>query len=220
MQQKSDSQRFENFYFQWHITDKCNFRCSHCYQTTYADSSEMSLTELIEIANRLFFTLSKWKKKGDISVTGGEPFLRKDLFAFLEYLDSSDGVSNLDILCNGTLITNQSAQRLKEITKLKRIQISLDGASPITHNKIRGHYAFEKAIRGIRILADYDFDVKVMFTLQRDNMSDISSLIDLAINENISGLTIERMVPMGSARNISESLLSTEELRDSFQVHF
>jgi MoaA/NifB/PqqE/SkfB family radical SAM enzyme len=32
------------------------------------------------------------EEKGDISVTGGEPFVRKDLFAFLEYLDSSDGV--------------------------------------------------------------------------------------------------------------------------------
>jgi len=64
MQQESHSQRSEDFYFQWRVTDKCNLRCSHCYQTTYSDSSDMSLTDLIEIANKLFLTLSKWKKKG------------------------------------------------------------------------------------------------------------------------------------------------------------
>ena len=77
------------FYFQWHITDKCNFRCSHCYQENYTDASDMPLEELKIITNKLFQTLSKWKKKGDVSITGGEPLVRKDLFPFLEYLDSN-----------------------------------------------------------------------------------------------------------------------------------
>ena len=211
------SQEVEKFYFQWHITEKCNLRCSHCYQDNYRNSSDMSIQELKDIANKLFPTLSKWKKKGDISITGGEPFVRKDLFSFLEYLDSSEEISNLDILSNGTMITDEIGEKLKKITKLNSIQISLDGASPETHDGIRGHGAFEKVINGIKILNCHGIDVNIMFTLQRCNMKDVTSLIDLAIKEGARGLTVERLVPTGSADGAKDSLLSPGEIRDTFQ---
>ncbi len=217
MDQISFSQNNREFYFQWHITDNCNLRCAHCYQEDYTDKSDMSLEELIIIADKLFRTLSQWKKKGDISVTGGEPFIRKDLFFFLEYLDTSRHVSNLDILSNGTMLTNENVERLLPLTKLHSVQISLDGASPETHNKIRGQGAFEKAIRGIRTLNHHGIGTKIMFTLQRCNMIDVPSIIDLAIDEGVQGLTIERVVPIGSAENMRDSLLTPQEIQDIYQ---
>lgn len=207
----------KNFYFQWHITEKCNLRCNHCYQENYADDSDMSLDELRIILDKLLQTLSRWKKKGDISITGGEPFIRKDIFSFMDYIDSSEEVSAFDILSNGTMITNERAERLRKFAKLNCIQVSLDGASPKTHDAIRGVGNFEKAIRGIKILNSYGINTKVMFTLQRSNMKDIPSLIDLAIKEKISSLTVERLVPIGSARDINDSFLSPEEIRGIFQ---
>jgi len=118
------SQNGEKFCFQWHITEKCNLRCSHCYQDNYTDSVDISIQELKDITNKLLPTLSAWRKKGDISITGGEPFVRKDLFSFLEYLDSSEEISDLHILSNGTMITDEIAEKLKEFTKLNSIQIS------------------------------------------------------------------------------------------------
>lgn len=203
------------FYFQWHITDRCNLRCRHCYQDNYTGDTEVSIQELEDIADELFHTLSKWNKKGDFSITGGEPFFRKDLFTFLEYLNSSDEVYNLDILTNGTIITNEIIKNLKNISKLRRIQISLDGSSPEIHDKIRGQGTFDKTIENIRLLNLYDIDVNIMFTLQRCNMNDVPFIIDLAIKENIKGLTIERMVPIGSAKK--DSILRPEEIRDIFQ---
>lgn len=211
------SQNEEKFCFQWHITEKCNLRCNHCYQDNYTDSEDISIKELKDIANKLLPTLSAWGKKGDISITGGEPFVRKDLFSFLEYLDSSEEISDLHILSNGTMITDEIVEKLEKFTKLDSIQISLDGSTPKTHDKIRGAGNFEKAIRGIKILVRHGIDVKIMFTLQRCNMKDVPSLIDMAIKEKISGLTIERLVPMGSAKDVKDSLLSPEELRDVFQ---
>lgn len=210
-------QTIDKFYFQWHITDKCNLHCTHCYQENYTAVSDKPVEELKVIANKLLQTLSNWKKKGDISITGGEPFVRKDLFLFLEYLNTSEEISDLHILSNGTLITDEIAERLKKFAKLYSVQVSLDGSSPETHDSIRGSGAFEKAIRGIRMLASRGIDVKVMFTLQRCNMKDIPSLIDLAIKEKVSGLTVERLVPMGSAKDMKNSLLSPEETRDTFQ---
>ena len=217
MEQTAVSKNNDEFYLQWHITDKCNLRCTHCYQQEYSDDSDMPLGELEDIANGLFRTLSKWRKMGDISVTGGEPFTRKDLFSFLEFLDSSNNVSNWDILSNGTMITNERAGMLKNFKKLHSVQISLDGASPETHDEIRGHGTFKKAINGIRILNRCGLSVKIMFTLQRRNMKDVPALIDLAIREGISGLTVERVVPLGSFRDVKDSRLSSEEVSDIYQ---
>lgn len=196
---------------------RCNLRCVHCYQDDYTDVSDLPLEELEDIAADLFATLSKWTKLADISVTGGEPFARKDIFAFLDFLDRSRQVSRIDILTNGTMLTERIAQSLKGLSKLTSIQVSLDGASPKTHDSVRGSGAFRKAMDGIRLLVRLGFDVKIMFTLQRCNMKDVPSLIDLAISEGIKGLTIERMVPIGSGRNAKESLLTPEEIRDVFK---
>ena len=215
MQQNNTSHN--EFYFQWHITDRCNLRCSHCYQENYSGSSEMSLDELKSVADKLFHVLSKWKKKGAISITGGEPFVKQEFFPLLEYLELSEEISSLDILSNGTLITTETIKRLKKFAKLRRVQVSLDGSHTETHDKIRGAGAFKKAINGIRVLRKHGIEVTVMFTLQRCNVKEVSSLIDLAIKEKISGLTIERLVPMGRSKNAKYSLISPEELRDIFQ---
>ena len=88
----SGTELMNKFYFQWHITDACNLRCSHCYQENYSPKSELPLKNLKKIADGFFLTLSKWNKKGDISITGGEPLLRKDLLDFAEYLNNSDDI--------------------------------------------------------------------------------------------------------------------------------
>ena len=217
MAKKPGRDELQNFYFQWHITNKCNLRCSHCYQDSYTDQSDLSLDELKGIADKIFLTMAKWNKKGDISVTGGEPLIKKELFPLLNYLNDSDDISRLDVLCNGILITNEVAQHLKKIRKLNNVQVSLDGATPAIHDKIRGAGTFEKALKGIRILVNHGIDVKVMFTLQQLNKDEIPALIDLVIHEKISGLTIERMVPTGSGRDKKNSMLSPQELKKTFQ---
>ena len=86
------------FYFQWHITEKCNLRCGHCYQANYKDQNEMSIEEVKEVADKLFYTLRKWNKKGRIALTGGEPLLNPKLFPLIKYLENSDEIEKIGIL--------------------------------------------------------------------------------------------------------------------------
>ena len=213
----TNSEEHKKFYFQWHITDICNLRCSHCYQESYTDFSELPLIELKKIADSIFATLSKWNKKGDISITGGEPFFRKDWFEFAEYLNDSPDISNIDFLTNGTLINNAHIESIKRLKKIKYIQISLDGATSVIHDSIRGKGSFEKAIAGIRNLIKNHIEVRIMYTLQRSNILDVSEMFDLATRENISGLTFERMIPIGESKNSNTIALSTQEIKDIYQ---
>lgn len=205
-----------DFGFQWHITNRCNLRCIHCYQEDYSGASELGLDDLKRIADEIIRTLSTWNKRGDIAITGGEPLVKKEMFPLIHYLESADEVSSLDILSNGTLINESVVEQIRELKKIRCVQISLDGASAESNDAIRGQGTFEKAVSGIRLLRKNGINVNVMFTLQRRNMRDIPSLIDLAVVEGISSLTIERFVPTGSGAKIRDELLSPEEIKRVF----
>jgi MoaA/NifB/PqqE/SkfB family radical SAM enzyme len=125
------------FGFQWHITDRCNLRCTHCYQEDYSGSDELSLDGLKQIADEIIGTLSKWDKRGDIAITGGEPLLKEEMFPLIHYLESADEISSLDILTNGTLINDKILTQIQHLTKLRCVQLSLEGASPESNDAIR-----------------------------------------------------------------------------------
>lgn len=205
-----------DFGFQWHITDRCNLRCAHCYQEDYSGAEELDLNGLKRIADDIIRTLSKWNKRGDIAITGGEPLLKEEMFPLIRYLESADEISSLDILSNGTLINDKILAQIQHLTKLRCVQVSLEGASPESNDAIRGKGTFQKVIRAIRLLRSGGINVNIMFTLQRRNVGDIPSLIDLAISEGISSLTIERLVPTGSGAKIRNELLSPEEIKRVF----
>ena len=70
------------FTLQWHITHRCNLRCSHCYQDDYsAFSSRKSLEAVLNQYSRL---LEEYGFKGYLNITGGEPLAHADLFWLLE----------------------------------------------------------------------------------------------------------------------------------------
>jgi len=204
------------FGFQWHITNRCNLRCAHCYQEDYSGSNELDLDGLKHVADEIIRTLSKWDKRGDIAITGGEPLLKEEMFPLIHYLESVDEISSLDILSNGILINDKILAQIQELTKLRCVQLSMEGASPESNDAIRGKGTFQKVTKAIRLLRSGGINVNIMFTLQRRNVEDIPSLIDLAIAEGISSLTIERLVPTGSGARIRDELLSPEEIKRVF----
>ena len=205
-----------NFNFQWHINEKCNLRCSHCYQEEYASLNEMSFDELKLVADNLVRALKKWNKKGKIAITGGEPFLKKELFPLLKYLSDQEQIINLYILTNGTLIDDDVCSKIVSLPKVSRVQISLDGASPATHDGIRGKGVFQKALNGIDSLSRHGIKVNLMYTVQKANKEDIPALFDLALEKKINSLLIERFVPCGSGKQIKDQMLSTAELKEVF----
>jgi len=209
--------KLDEFYFQWHITEKCNLRCKHCYQVNYKDQNEMSIDELKKVADEIFRTLKKWKMRGRIALTGGEPLISPKLFSLIKYLEKNDEIEKIGILTNGTLINGKTIEKIKEITKLHYIQISLDGATSETNDRIRGKGSFHKALNAIRLLNQNRITTRLMFTVHRENVNEISQLIDLAINEGVDGLTFERLVPCGNSESMKDVLLSPEELGDAYK---
>ena len=72
---------------QWHITERCNLRCAHCYQTDYQgkdmplEDMELVLDQFRELL--MSFTRRTGATHGHINITGGEPVLCQDLFSLI-----------------------------------------------------------------------------------------------------------------------------------------
>lgn len=202
----------DEFYFQWHLTERCNLKCLHCYQNNDT-LSEIPLQDLLVIVDKMEDALTKWGKRGTLSLTGGEPFLRRDdLHVLMGRLDSSDCVAYYDILSNGSFITESEAKALSSHSGLRRVQVSLEGASAERNDQIRGKGSFADTLQAIRNLKAEDIDISVMMTITRKNQDQIRPMIDLLKQERVPTIALERLIPEGRGAELSDLLLSPEEL--------
>lgn len=208
----------EEFYFQWHITEKCNLRCRHCYHQSYQSKGELTYEELCIAFARMENALESWQRMGSTSLTGGEPFLRRNaLLGLAAMMDRSNWFKYYDILTNGSLITREDLDCLTGLEKLRRIQLSLESPHPINNDRIRGPGSFGTTISAIRRLKDRGFQVSVMMTITKSNQSDVPALTELLVQEGVDVLAIERFVPEGSGASMKDMVLSKEEVRQLYE---
>lgn len=200
----------ENLYFQWHITDACNFRCRHCYQHGFTGESDLALDGLIKVYEKIASYAGGRKTK--INITGGEPFLRKDLFGLLRYLDRHDTTEELAIITNASLIDEGLLERLKGIKKLRQLKISLDGATEKTNDSIRKAGAFRMTLEKINLIQEKGaLEVIVMLTAMRSNAYELPAIFQLCREMKVDGLIIERFIPLGQSKELKSEVINKED---------
>lgn len=176
----------------WKITSQCNLRCKHCFyykdQEMFNSKNDFSTEELFKLAEFFVEELNVIS----FSITGGEPFLQKDILKILKYLKSKNVY--IQIQTNATLITKEIATKLSEILnpKLDIIQVSLEGTTKLTHDKIRGEGNFKKTIRGIENLTKNNLNVVISYTATSENVSEIPDLYKLGKNLKVGQIIIGR----------------------------
>jgi radical SAM protein with 4Fe4S-binding SPASM domain len=130
-----------------------------------------------------------------LGFSGGEPLLRQDIYELIRYA-TQKGIAPA-ISTNGIIIDEDKAKRLKE-AGASRVQVSIDGSSPSTHNSIRQVPGmFEKAIEAFHILKDADLQVTIGTTPMRPNLKEIPDIIELAIELGAKVLNLSQFVPTG-----------------------
>ena len=128
------------------ITNRCNLRCSSCYNSYQWElDNELSIEEMKRMVDEVIPFLSY-----GFSISGGEPFCRKaELFELLEYVSLKAPNLNIGIVTNGTLITEDDVKRLAEVKNLT-VQVLLDGITKEAHEFNRGKNTFEKVITSLK----------------------------------------------------------------------
>lgn len=202
----------DNLYFQWHITDACNFRCRHCYQDAFTKGFELGLAGLITIYNNIASCAGD--KKIAINLTGGEPFLKKEFFDFLYYLDRHDKTGELAVITNGSLIDESLLKKLAPAGKLKQIKVSLDGATEKTNDSIRRPGSFNAVIENINLIQEKtDLEITVMLTAMKSNSYELPAFFHLCKDLKVDGLIIERFIPLGQSRGLKAEVIDKDDWR-------
>ena len=203
------------FILQWHLTARCQEHCRHCYMhdsPTYDSEMEheLSPSECMEILDDFSDMTRSMGVGGRINFSGGDPLLRKDIFALAK--EASSRGFMVGILGNPHLVTPATARKLLD-SGVSRYQVSIDGLER-THDELRGRPgAFRDALRAIRVLNEAGLPSVVMFTLSRLNASELVPVIDLCAKSNVRVFDFARLVPGGTGKGLADELLGAQEYR-------
>ena len=193
----------------WNITRTCNLDCVHCYSRSgprvYKD--EFGTDE----CKRIIEDIASFGSPV-ILFSGGEPLMRKDIFDLGGFAVKSG--LRVVMSTNGTLITEETADRLKLIN-ISYVGISLDGMRD-THDRFRKKEgAFSGALRGIRLCRERGIKVGLRFTINKRNRNDIPGIFGLIGDEGIPRVCFYHLVYSGRASELIKDDLTHEESREA-----
>ncbi|MBI5115791.1 radical SAM protein [Candidatus Poribacteria bacterium] len=207
---------------QWHITDRCNRRCSHCYQESY-EGEELPFRDLLTILKQfrqlaeLCDSRSKTPKaRAHINVTGGEPFIRTDFPQLLEAFHSNREWLSFGILTNGSFIDLATAHRLRELGT-GYVQVSIEGTRE-RNDSIRGPGAWDQTVTALKNLARERIRTAISFTAQRSNFREFDEVARLGREVGATRVWSDRIIPSGNGVAVAEEVLSPEETREFLEA--
>ncbi len=190
----------------WEATRRCNLACKHCRAVAedHPYDNELGTAEAYTLLDQI-------REVGTpiIILTGGEPLLREDIFDIATH-GHRIGL-RMVMAINGTLLTPGLVEKLKT-SGIQRISISLDGASPQTHDEFRGlTHAFDDAIRGIGYAKSAGLEFQINTTITQTNLSEIPKILNLAEELGAVAHHIFLLVPTGRGKYIVDSAIDAEQ---------
>jgi MoaA/NifB/PqqE/SkfB family radical SAM enzyme len=174
------------------ITNYCNARCDHCFYWSELNSKqpEMSVPQLEKAFRSLKSELNT------LRLSGGEPFLRKDLADFFRAIDEHRIAKKVAIPTHGMMEIMPTVRRMVDASTYTHlnVSVSLDGME-IRHNAFRKiRNGFAKAISNLREMVALQeqharFNVSVGISLARDlvlpnnGKSELVELVEFLLND-------------------------------------
>ncbi|MEX2529955.1 MAG: TIGR04053 family radical SAM/SPASM domain-containing protein [Gemmatimonadota bacterium] len=179
----------------WETTQACDLACVHCRAEAIPcrDAGELSTEE----AFQLMRSVRRFGRPLFV-LTGGDPAKRPDVVEIVE-----EGVRlglRMGITPSATpLLTPELLRRLTGVG-LSRLAMSLDGATPASHDAFRRvDGSFQRTIDSLRLARELGLSTQVNTTITRRTVGDFDAVVDLLLELDISLWSVFFLVPMGRA---------------------
>lgn len=227
-------------YLRVSITDRCNERCAYCMpaeeQEWLPREDVLSYEEVLRVI-RVGATLGIRK----VRITGGEPLTRRDVFWFFEQLGRIEGLEDIGVSTNGTLLARPAneggsltAADLLRRAGVRTANISLDTLDRETYALATGRDYLPQVLDGIEAARAAGFEsIKLNAVLMRGrNEHELWDLIEFARERDLllrfielmpvsttQVLTEENFLPIGEARRLIEFRYGPLEPRRDFRTN-
>ena len=170
------------------ITSRCNLRCRMCHYWRNVRERALDTSRWKTVLDELVAASCR-----KIHVSGGEPFLRRDLLDILEH-GAAAGLK-VNLTTNGTLLDKEQARRMGR-GGINAVSVSVDAATAGKHDTIRGREgSFKQSLRALRWLKRFQRrgkpKLRINVVLMRDNYKTLPDLLRLA-----GELGVDDVVPM------------------------
>lgn len=208
----------KSFHLQWHITERCNLKCRHCYFEPNFLNNELTLGQLFWVFKQYIELVEEWNlplNSTRVSITGGEPLLREDLFDLLQKFREYRDKTRYGILTNGTLIDEKAARKIRTL-RVDYVQVSLEGTEKI-NDQIRGSLSFARAVNGIKLLLRNGIRVGISMTVTKVNLQEVPKMISFCEKIGVNSLGIRRFVPIGRGKAMEKFMLSPTETKQIYE---
>jgi len=205
-------------YLRLAVTDKCNLRCFYCMPEeglNWLSRDElMSYEELLRAC-----TVMVNRGIDKIRITGGEPFVRKDIMKLLTGLSALSGLKDLSMTTNGVL----TAPYVSEMKKLgiHNVNVSLDTLDENRFFTITLRDEFKKVMATLEELLRNDMNVKInAVVMAGKNTQDIAPMVELTKHLPVSVRFIEEMPFNGDGHVYSGLEWDHARILDEIRRHF
>jgi len=160
--------------FDLEITARCNNNCRHCYINLPVDDKkakacELSLEDIKAIVDEAVSLGALW-----CLITGGEPFLRKDLFDIYLYIKKKGLLVSL--FTNGTLITKKDVEFFKKYPP-RDIEVTVYGVTREIYENVTGTPgSFGAFMRGLDLLLENGIKIRFKAMALRSNVHELPEI--------------------------------------------
>jgi len=173
------------------VTDRCNLRCFYCMPEEgikYVPKQALLSYEEMERTMRLLVSMGIDK----VRITGGEPFVRKDMMSFLTMLSQIDGLKKINLTTNGTL----TAPLIPDLKKLgiRSVNLSLDCLDKERFFEITRRDKFDDVMDTFQALLSHGIETKInAVVMEGKNIQDLIPMANLTKDNPVSIRFIEEM---------------------------
>ena len=193
------------------ITNRCNYRCLHCYNASGENSvcgDELSDDEVLSLINEVAQI-----KPQNFCFCGGEPLLRIDLLTKCASILHVAGIQNIALVSNGYYMTPTIYQMLVG-AHVNNVQISLDGFTQESCYKLRqNELAFERAINALEIISAQKGNptCSVAFCPTKYNIEEFDDVYNFCINKGVKQLRVQPLMIIGRASKNVQAIMPSHE---------
>lgn len=173
------------------VTDRCNLRCFYCMPEegiNYLPRKELLTYEELLRLIAIFAKLGISK----IRLTGGEPFIRKDIIHFIENINNIEGIESIHVTTNG-VYTRKHIDKFHEIG-IKSVNLSLDTTNRDKFKQLTRRDEFDNVVDTFHQLMKMKMKTKInMVVINDKNTDDIIPMLEFGKNHPVTIRFIEEM---------------------------